>query len=367
MVPRQSRVRLDMIAAEWSEERAINPRLLATELAACLRSLSPETHPIHEAFASVTITSSPVGAGPITFGALAAYFEEVADGRAPTTILAATGKVPASTVTIARSWISRPIAEAEERAHFAAGYALPANDNPVLAVTVHSVSQFSHSPPPQPSGSEAGYLKMRESHLRQKGEHCAAIELEAAKQKALLLEAENSNLVGRISLYKSKLDELNEKFRDERSARLNAVELLEDAMSRLESAETARMVAETKAEAAEMALAVAPERIADDFSNLQSSLEQAGKWFAKRSKHRQAEQAGVELLIIAGLLDLLLEHDRPPYNKGRIAEAISRKGWPGAGLRNVNGMFAEAKKAAEEAALIATSKAVDIQMSNPKK
>ncbi|GAB3387986.1 hypothetical protein GCM10027514_29490 [Azotobacter armeniacus] len=77
MTSRQGRVRLDRIAAEWAEESVINPPMLASELAAVLRSVSPENQPIHEAYVSALLSSNPSGAGAITFGALAAYFDEV--------------------------------------------------------------------------------------------------------------------------------------------------------------------------------------------------------------------------------------------------------------------------------------------------
>ncbi|WP_238545783.1 hypothetical protein, partial [Pseudomonas aeruginosa] len=71
-----------------------------------------------------------------------------------------------------------------------------------------------------------------------------------------------------------------------------------------------------------------------------------------------------DLLVIAGLLELLLDRNRPNYTQGSAADAIAIKGWYGAGKRNVNAAFAAAKVAAKEASKEARSKALDMHGSN---
>jgi anti-sigma regulatory factor (Ser/Thr protein kinase) len=64
------------------------------------------------------------------------------------------------------------------------------------------------------------------------------------------------------------------------------------------------------------------------------------------------------LLTVAGLLELLLmEHNKPRYDQGRIATAIEEKGWRGASASTVTKLFAEAKVAANEAEKITQAKA----------
>lgn len=61
------------------------------------------------------------------------------------------------------------------------------------------------------------------------------------------------------------------------------------------------------------------------------------------------EQTG-SLLAIAGLLELLLENDRPRYTQGRAAEEIEhRHGWYGASVSNLTKLFAAANAAAADA------------------
>ena len=63
------------------------------------------------------------------------------------------------------------------------------------------------------------------------------------------------------------------------------------------------------------------------------------------------------LLTVAGLLELLLmEHNKPRYDQGRIATAIEEKGWRGASASTVTKLFAEAKVAANEAEKITQAK-----------
>jgi len=70
------------------------------------------------------------------------------------------------------------------------------------------------------------------------------------------------------------------------------------------------------------------------------------------------------LLVVAGLLELLLDKKRPTYDQQRAAQAIADRGWHSAGNRRVNGIFAAAKKAAKSASSDAIAKAQSIQQSH---
>lgn len=62
-------------------------------------------------------------------------------------------------------------------------------------------------------------------------------------------------------------------------------------------------------------------------------------------------------LAIAGLLDLLLDHDRPRYTQASAVAAISEKCWTAAGETTLNHLFADAKKVARDAEISAQAKA----------
>jgi phage-related tail protein len=84
---------------------------------------------------------------------------------------------------------------------------------------------------------------------------------------------------------------------------------------------------------------------------------------------RELEQAHAEakpshLLAVAGLLELLLDRKRPHYDQGAASKAIGLRGWRGAGERQVNEVFADAKKVAVDARKEAAAKADAIKDSN---
>lgn len=69
----------------------------------------------------------------------------------------------------------------------------------------------------------------------------------------------------------------------------------------------------------------------------------------QKAKQAEAEPKSSHLLAIAGLLELLLENDRPRYRQGTAAQAIADKGWRAASESILNKLFAEANAAAKDA------------------
>jgi hypothetical protein len=171
--------------AEWDAHGSYNPRLIASQVADLLRSLSKADAAIPDTHASATLY------GPITFGALAAFFDAASSG---TTAAIATikGECSPTEATIWRQWLRTLTDEAEARAALVAGRALPANDSYLLAAVTNGAPAQHKQPKQLPSGSEPGYQKMRQEQQRQEGEQSAREQLEAAhlaQQKAELSAA----------------------------------------------------------------------------------------------------------------------------------------------------------------------------------
>ncbi|MGV6474878.1 hypothetical protein ACTUVM_003770 [Azotobacter vinelandii] len=157
------------------------------------------------------LSGNPAGAGAITFGSLAAYFDEIGQGKSPRTITTLSGCVPASTVTVARTWIGWLATDAAERAAFAAGFVSTANDIPhaSLASNAPPAARPGDQPSP-PSGSEPGYLKMREAHLRSQGESSAAAQLEFERIARRIAEQTNDQLLTLLAASDRHIDQQRE-------------------------------------------------------------------------------------------------------------------------------------------------------------
>lgn len=213
MTARFGRIPLDRIITEWEDGHPINPRLLAGEVAALLRTAAPTDHPIHEAFASAILSAVPGGCA-VTHGALVDYFEGAGSGRPPATITTTTGSVPASAVLVWRQWINRLADEATSRALYVAGRAIPAGDSPGIAATANASPTASQAEqPPLPSGSEPGYVAMRQREQRREAEHSAAEQMDAeriARKRAERGEAEKDAIIvalrAQLQIYREEAD-----------------------------------------------------------------------------------------------------------------------------------------------------------------
>lgn len=171
--------------AEWDAHGSYNPRLIASQVADLLRSLSKTDATIPETHASATLY------GPITFGALAAFFDAASSGTT-TALTTIKGECSPTEATIWRQWLRTLTDEAEARAALVVGRAVPANDSYQLAAVSNGAPAPHQHPEQLPSGSEPGYQKMRQEQQRQEGEQSARELLEAAQlaqQKAELSAA----------------------------------------------------------------------------------------------------------------------------------------------------------------------------------
>lgn len=366
MEVRRGRVRLDMIAIEQAEGRALDPALLAFQAAAVIRSLSPEWLVISAEKVGVSLSGGTPGS--ITIGALADYFDAIGRGSTPRTIASTSGDALAAAVTVDRAWIAIPFAEAVKRAAFASGFASPLNDSPCAAAVANASPVTRQAEPsPPPSGSEHGYQKMLQDRQRREGERSAAEQLyamrmavEHAERKAALLWAEREAFVADIQSFQEEAELLRRKANEARRAMLVAEERMREERSARLLAEEKIEKSEKRAQAAESALNALPSK----FPELERQLAEVLALFGKKQAQRSALSNKVLLLTVAGLLELLLDRKRPPYNRGAAAAAIALRGWHGAGVRQVNEVFAEARKEAEKARKEAVTKAMDMQDSN---
>ncbi|WP_297838616.1 hypothetical protein, partial [Pseudomonas sp.] len=141
------RVRLDRIYGGWASGHHLNPRLLASELAATIATCSPSDQPIQTLHASVVTGGRADRSIPITFGSLADYFDAASTGIPSLTIQTSSGPVPAAHVLIWRKWIERLVDEATKRTEIAAGFAQPANDSGTFSMVSNGAAAINLAPP----------------------------------------------------------------------------------------------------------------------------------------------------------------------------------------------------------------------------
>lgn len=187
--PPFGRIRLDQVIDAWSASSAFNPRLLACELAALLRTLAPASQPIADHAVTVVVFDSATGPGSLSFGTLAAYFEHYSAEGQQGTIETTKGSARAGAVYLAKSWIGQLEIDTEARARIAAGLQ-QAHPAPRPSGGAQTADQ--HQPPM--SGSDPECLALHQAQQRQAGERSAAEQLEVFEQRALLAEREVAKL-----------------------------------------------------------------------------------------------------------------------------------------------------------------------------
>lgn len=238
------RIRLDRIYDDWASGHHLNPRLLASELAATLATCALPKQPIQTMHASVFSNGRSDRNTLVTFDALAAYFDSASAGQQALTIATSSGPVPAANVLIWRKWIERLVYEATERAEFAAGIAQPANDSGALTLAVNGSAAASHEPPlPRLSGSAPAILKAHQAHLRREGEKNACEQLDEERSTRARLEQEITRVTAQLSIEKARSQQLMEEAEqyrressDDRRARQEAEEALLSMEEKLEEA-----------------------------------------------------------------------------------------------------------------------------------
>jgi hypothetical protein len=213
----QGRVLLEQAIAEWAAGHELAPTLLASHAAEALRTLSPPHAVISTQKIAVTLASEPGGC--VTIGALVDYFEQVGKHKAPGTIATTVGTAPVGAVLVDRGWIAVPLGEAAKRAAFAAGFAISTNAPAVMAQTINaSAATRQEDPHPLPSGSEPGYLKMRQAQQRRDGERSAAEQVEALQAKLKRAEQGEAEALARLAASEAQNQYLRDQVRSYRYA-----------------------------------------------------------------------------------------------------------------------------------------------------
>lgn len=208
------RISLGGIVKQWSDSHPSNPRFLAAEVAATLRSLAPLTHQIGPRYAGVYHDGQATRdeAAAITHGALADYFDSVSSGQPATTISTSAGAFPIANVLIWQHWIESVTVETVRRMGNVEVLALPANGSVSRALVANDpASGINHLPPLNPpSGSSPGYLKMYEAKLRKEGEKSASEHLDAEKAARQRLEREVAELSAQLAIKDIQVTQLRE-------------------------------------------------------------------------------------------------------------------------------------------------------------
>lgn len=241
MLKHFGRIALGSIVNRWSDSHPSNPRFLASEVAATLRSMAPLTHPVgprvagvyHDGHASRDETIA------ITHGALADYFDSVSSGNSATTLSTSSGEFPVANVLIWQHWIESVTLETVHRMGNVETLALPANSSASVALAANDPAPaINHEPPSAPpSGSAPGYLKMYQAKLRQEGERSAAEQLEAERAARLRSDREVVELRAQLAIKDAQVTQLQEESEQRRRGEndaLRAKREVEDELIRIE-------------------------------------------------------------------------------------------------------------------------------------
>lgn len=241
MLKHFGRIALDGIVSRWSDSHPSNPRFLAAEVAATLRSLVPLTHPIGPRHAGVyhdgQATRDETAA--ISHGALADYFDSVSSGQPAATISTSAGEFPVANVLIWQHWIESVTVETVRRMGSVEALSLPANSSASVVLAANApAAAINHEPPSAPpSGSAPGYMKMHQAKLRQEGERSAAEQLEAARAARLRSDREVVELRAQLAIKDAQITQLQEESEQHRRGEndaLRAKRKVEDELIRIE-------------------------------------------------------------------------------------------------------------------------------------
>ena len=238
------RIKLDGIYADWASNHHLNPRLLASELAATLATFAPLEQPIQTFHACVFSEGRSDRSIQITHGALVDYFEAASTGRQAATIGTSFGPIPAANILIWRKWIERLVDEATARTELATGLAQPANDSWTLSQTVHGAATTNCAPSSYLPSSSPVILKTQQAQLRRDGEKSASEQLDEqqiARQKAEqkivelstkleIQETQNRLLQEELELQRRELNEVRRAKREAEDEGIRMEEQLEQVM-----------------------------------------------------------------------------------------------------------------------------------------
>ena len=177
--PLIGRIRLSEIAEEWSLTHALNPRLLAQEVAGVLRTIAPEDRVLESQHYSLAMFDLSSGAGDITYSAIADFFESLSHESSAPNILTSVGLVPAGTVLLTRTFIGRIASEATTRAACAAGFS--AATLPPPSPTIGGSAARQSLQPERPNSSSEEVLSAHQERQRIAGEISARQLLEIAQ------------------------------------------------------------------------------------------------------------------------------------------------------------------------------------------
>lgn len=155
-----------------------------------LRSIAPDGQALGPQHYSLTMFDLATGAGGLTFGALADYFDSHAGEQPSASIQTTAGPTPAGAVLLTQTFIGRIVNDATQRAAAAAGFVIEVAPGPVISGS----TQRQTLQPEPPPGSSPEVLAAHQAQQRRQGEQDAAAQLDEAQTNCRRLEAENEAL-----------------------------------------------------------------------------------------------------------------------------------------------------------------------------
>lgn len=328
--------RLDQVIDTWSSTSVLNPRFLARELAALLRTTGPEAQPLGSHAVAVTLFDSATGPGALTIGTLATYFERYSAGEQPSTVETTVGSARASAVYFDKSWIGRLEIETEARARTAAGMQ---QMHPAPRPTGGAQAAAQYQPPK--SGSDPECLALHQAQQRQAGEQSTAEQLEASEQRALLAEQESAKRGAKIQALEHQnqqhmvaIEQITRDFSEERRARTLGDEARRELTEALEIAEAKTAKAETTLEQAIRALPALSQQLTEvaqifrpHADTTKKPLDSRERASFERLVYALAREAGYRLEKPYADADLILRYAdtigaKVPTGKGLIAKKL---------------------------------------------
>lgn len=209
MLKHFGRTPLGNIVGQWSDNHPLNPRLLASEVAATLRTLAPEDHPTEPKHAGIYHNGLAQRDATIviTHGALADYFDSASTAKPSPTLDTSAGPLPATNVLIWQSWIDTVTHEAIQRMGTVEALMQPANNGVHIALASNDPAPAARHEPQlaMPSGSSPGYLKMHQDQMRKDGERSATEQLDNALRIAQHHDKENGELRAHIAVLNTRI------------------------------------------------------------------------------------------------------------------------------------------------------------------
>ena len=241
MIKHFGRIALSDILAQWSDSHPSNPRFLASEVAAVLRSLMPDSHVIDARHVGVIHPGQtyPDASLTVSYEALAEYFDTASTGPPANAVNGTDGPLPASSLTIHVHWLDVIVKEATSRMAYVGALVAPVNQSTRITLVAGDRAPAPDCMPllDQPSGSSPGYMKMRQAQLRNYAERNVFEELGSLDLRHQKAEQRVAELLATLAMRDARIAQQQEEeaqLRRSLSEAIRAKQETEDELIRIE-------------------------------------------------------------------------------------------------------------------------------------